>query len=1040
MLMKLNYLLDFSCSKNKTSLLRVVKIIVAMSLFFTISASAEIDLISSILQQGRISGKITNPSGEPLPGATVMIKGTSSGTVADADGIYSLDDVSTNDILVFSFIGMKSQEIKVGDSSTINIEMEEDIIGLDEIVAIGYGVVKKRDLTGAVSVVKNDDIVRTPTNNAIEAIQGMVTGMTITRQSGAAGASVDILVRGNRSINGSNSPLFIIDGIQGAKFEDINASDIESINVLKDASSTAIYGSQGANGVIIITTKKGQSGKLKISYNGYYGINGMTRYPDVRTGDDYIQLRREAYRTAGLWESAIDDQAIFTGHELEAIQNNNWVNWQDLLLQNGTLQNHSISISGGTDKTQSLLSLAYFNEEGMYKNDNLDKFIVRLNLNHNLTKWAKLGINSQLTYYDLDRRKDPIKLALYTSPFGEPYDENGNINLYPIGGNTGIITPLADEIPDTAADNRVSTNNNLGGYLEINPIKGLVYKNNLAVNLYSYRRGVYNGSNSISKLGGTSESSYSSSTSKFVNWDNILTYEKDFGGHNIKITGLTSWIKSISDNVDASGNGQLLASQLFYYLQGNTTESKETTSGYTEYSSFSVAGRINYSYKDRYLLTATTRYDGASRLAEGNKWHSFPSVALAWRVSEENFLKDSNILSNLKLRASYGIAGNSAIAPYGTQSSMYLSTNFAFGDVTAPYYVVYLFGNNQLGWEKSKTLNIGADIGFFRNRVSLVADYYQTKTSDILLSRNLPWSTGGKNKMVYQNIGATENSGVELTLNTINFDKKDFKWTTNVTFAKSSEKITSLIDNEDIINGGKNTSLIIGQPIQTWYNYVFDGIWQTDEQEEMDKFNANGHSFQPGDIKVKDLRGPDDENENPTPPDYKITGDDRAPVGSMVPDWEGGISNTFQYKNLDFSFFLYARMGQTIWGEFLGRYNPDGNDNGPAAFDYWTPENPSNEYPRPDVNKSSIVNYSYSDMLMFADGSYIKLRNVSLGYSLPESLLGKYSISKVRLYVTGSNLATWIKDKRLKQYDPERGGSESSPLSRQVIFGVNVEF
>ncbi len=1040
MRMKFNYWFDFSHSGNKTGLLSIVKVAVAISLFFTFSVSSGAGGFSDAMQQGRVTGKITNTSGESLPGATVLIKGTSRGAVADVDGVYTIDGVSPDDILVYSFMGMKTREIRVENRSTIDVELEEDVIGLDEVVAIGYGVVKKRDLTGAVSVVKSEDIVRTPTNNAMEAIQGMVTGMTITRESGAAGASVDILVRGNRSINGSNSPLFIIDGVQGANFEDINASDIESINVLKDASSTAIYGSQGANGVIIITTKQGKAGKLKVSYNGYYGINGMTRYPDVRRGEDYIQLRREAYRTAGLWESPADDPAIFSEYEWEAIQNDNWVNWQDLLLQNGTLQNHSVTISGGTEKTQSLVSLAYLNEGGMYKNDNLDKYIVRLNLNHNLADWAKIGINAQLTYYNLDRRKDPIKLALYTSPFGVPYDENGNINLYPIGGNTGIITPLADEIPDMAADNRISNNNNLAGYLEVNPLKGLSFKSNLAVNLSSYRRGVYNASNSISLLGGTCESLYSSSTSRFINWDNILTYEKDFADHNVKITGLTSWIESISDHVEASGNGQLLASQLFYYLQGNTTESKETTSGYTEYASFSVAGRINYSYKDKYLLTATTRYDGASRLAEGNKWYSFPSVALAWRISEENFLKYSNTLSNLKLRASYGIAGNSAIAPYGTQSSMYLSTNFAFGDVTAPYYVVYLFGNNKLSWEKSATLNIGADIGFFNNHISLVADYYQTKTSDILLSRSLPWSAGGKNKQVNQNIGASENSGVEFTLNTLNFNRKDFKWTTNVTFTKSSEKITSLIDDEDIIYGGKQTSLIIGEPIQTWYNYVSDGIWQADEQEEMDKFNANGHSFQPGDIKVKDLRGPDDEDGNPTPPDYRITGDDRIPVGSRVPKWEGGIGNTFQYKNIDFSFFMYARMGQTIWGEFLGRYNPDGQDNGPADFDYWTPENPSNEYPRPDANKSSIVNYSYSDMLMFADGSYVKLRNVSLGYSLPGRLLDRASISKVRFYVTGSNLATWVKDKRLKQYDPERGGSESSPLSRQVIFGVNVEF
>lgn len=303
-------------------------------------------------------------------------------------------------------------------------------------------------------------------------------------------------------------------------------------------------------------------------------------------------------------------------------------------------------------------------------------------------------------------------------------------------------------------------------------------------------------------------------------------------------------------------------------------------------------------------------------------------------------------------------------------------------------------------------------------------------TSDILLSRNLPWSAGGKRKSVFQNIGETENKGIEVSVNSVNFTKKDFKWTTALTFSSSKEQIVKLIDDSDIINGGKTTSLIIGQPINTWYNYVSDGIWQTGEEGEMDKFNANGHSYKPGDIKVKDLNG-----------DYTIDGDnDRTPVGSMNPDWEGGLQNTFEYKNFDFSFFLYARMGQTIWGEFLGRYNPDGDLNGPAGHDYWTPENPSNSYPRPDANKSSIVNYQHWEMVMFADGSYVKLRNVTLGYSLPKSIVNKISLNKVRFYATGSNLATWAKDSRLDKYDPERGGSESSPLSKQLIFGVNVEF
>ncbi|MGE4586099.1 MAG: SusC/RagA family TonB-linked outer membrane protein, partial [Mangrovibacterium sp.] len=347
------------------------------------SSPAENFVSKSMFQQPAIiKGIVTDEKGAPLPGVSIVKKGTAQGTISDNDGTFLLREITKGDVLVFTFIGMKSIEVTYSGQANMNIKLEKDIIGLEEVVAIGYGVQKKRDLTGAISSVKSDDIIKMPSNNAIDAIQGMIPGMTISRTSGAAGAGVDILIRGNRSINGSNEPLFIIDGIQGANFEDINASDIESINVLKDASSTAIYGSQGANGVIIITTKQGKAGKTKVSYNGYYGIYGITRYPDSRTGDDYIQLRREASRTAGLWNSAADVESIFSDWEWEYIQNNKWVDWQDLLLHDGTLQNHVVNISGGNEKTQSLLSVGYLSEEGMYKNDKMDKYTVRVNVNY----------------------------------------------------------------------------------------------------------------------------------------------------------------------------------------------------------------------------------------------------------------------------------------------------------------------------------------------------------------------------------------------------------------------------------------------------------------------------------------------------------------------------------------------------------------------------------------------------------------------------------------------------------------------------------
>ena len=989
------------------------------------------DLDTEAQQKKIISGVVRNEAGLTLPSVAIVVKGTNTGVTTDFDGKYSIEVPEGAETLIFSFVGMKTQEIRIDEKTQIDVVLEEDNLGLEEVVAIGYGFQKKKDLTGAVSVVKSDDILKAPTTNAIEAIQGIVPGMTISRTSGAAGSGVDILIRGNRSINGSNAPLFIVDGVQGVNYEDINASDIESINVLKDASSTAIYGAQGANGVIIITTKKGQIGKTKVSYNGYRGINGFTKYPESRMGDDYVRLRREANRTAGIWSSEADDEKIFADYELKAIQNNEWTDWKDLVLQNGVLQNHVLTFSGGMDKLKSLFTVGYMNEEGPYSNDKMNKYTARLNVDYEIASWAKTGLNSQVTYYDIDRRTDPIAMSLYTSPFGDPYDENGNVNVYPIEGRS-IISPLADEAPSViAVDNRLRTNTNLNGYIEITPFKGFSYRSNLAVALSNSRNGSYFSKESIAKQGSSSKATYHASNSRYLNFDNILTYSANFNNHSLTVTGLTSYIKSKSDYVEGSGLNQLLPDQLYYSLQGTEDGTKEIYSGYTEYTSLSIAGRVNYNYNGKYLLTATMRYDGASRLSAENRWDYFPSFGAAWRISEEDFMESMEAISNLKLRASYGVAGNSAIDPYGTQTSMSLSTGFSFGDITAPYYSINTYGNPNLGWEKSKTTNVGFDLGIFNNRVSLIADYYLTTTSDILLSRTLPWSTGGKNKNVYQNIGETKNRGLELALNTINFDTKDFKWTSALTFTKSSEHISKLIDEENIywINGLK-TSLIIGEPIYSFYNYVSDGIWQLGEEDEMDKFNANGHNFKPGDIKVKDLNN-----------DYIIDGDnDRAAIGSQTPAWEGGLNNTFTYKNFDLSIFVYARMGQTIWAEMFGRYNGNGLENGPALMNYWTPENPSNEYPRPDANISSIYQYQYADVLQMTSGSFLKLKNVSIGYTLPESLLKKVAIDKVRLYATGSNLLTWVKDQRLKNYDPERGGSESSPLSRQLIFGVNIDF
>ena len=990
--------------------------ILLAALLFHIYAAAQVT----------VSGVVSDELNDPVIGATVLLKGTTVGTVTNLDGFYSLTVPRESGILVFSYVGMATEEIAYEGSGQIDIVMKATALDLEEVVVIGYGTAKKSDLTGAVSVVKGDEVVKAPTNNPIEAIQGLVPGMLISKESGAAGSGVDILIRGNRSINGSNSPLFIIDGVQGASVSDLNATDIASINILKDASSTAIYGSQGANGVVIITTKRGLPGKMKVTYDGYTGINGLSFYPPSRTGEDYINLRREAYRAAGAWESEADDESIFETYEWEAIQNNEWVDWKDLVLHNGILHNHVLSFSGGNERTLTRFSAGYMKEGGMYKNDNMNRYNIRMSIEHNLIKWIKTGVTGQFTYYNIDRRYDPIKYALYTAPFGEPYDEYGNVITYPIATDQSVISPLADEAgPNVAVNNTKRNRIFLNGYLELTPFKGISYKSNLAVNLDNNRQGQYYDAASLRQSSSRRpESIYNAENSSYINWDNILNWGMDIGNHTVALTALTSYTRSVSEYVEASGTDQALASQLFYFLQGNDQASRITYSGYVGTATFSLAGRINYDYQDKYYLTASYRYDGASRLAPGHKWAGFPSIAAAWRISQENFMSSIEVISNLKLRLSYGVAGNSGIEPYGTQSNVYLDTEMSFGNIAAPAYKVWLVGNEELGWEKSATTNLGLDIGLLSNRVSTGIDLYNTNTTDILMERSLPPSSGVG--VTYQNIGATNNKGVEVSLNSVNLHTRNFSWSSSLTFARNKEEIVSLIDTNNIYKGGNDYSLMIGYPMHSWYNWTRDGLWQLGEEEEMAKYIV--HSFKPGDIKLIDLNR-----------DYRIDNEDRTYIGSYMPKWEGGIHNTFRFYGFDLDIYIYARWGQTIFGEFLGRYNPSGEGNGPATVEYWTPENAVNEYPSPYRGKR-IIDYFGYETLLFADGSYVKLKNLSLGYTIPSSLTRKLFMERFRVYATTTNLLTFVKTPILKYYDPERGGSESSPLNRQIIFGLNVSF
>jgi TonB-linked SusC/RagA family outer membrane protein len=990
-------------------------------------------------QNRNITGQIlSTDKSEPLIGVSVIVKGTTTGSATDADGKFSIAVPSTTNVtLVVKYLGFKQQEVTVGATQqNVNIRLAPEATSLDEVVVIGFGQVKKRDLTAAVSVVKSEDIVQNPTQNPLEAIAGKAPGVDIVRTTGNPGSNPVVAIRGHRSINGSSNPLYIIDGVQGANPNDLNSYDIDNIEVLKDASATAIYGSQGANGVIIITTKRGTTGKPKVAYNSYYGVNGMPSYPTPRSGDSYIALRQEAYRAAGQ-STALSN--IFNAAELNAIGNNQWVNYVDLLSHNSTQQSHTLSVSGGSDKTKAFASVNYYQENGTLKYNNLNRYNARLNIDHTVSKWFKTGVQAQVSFYNTNNRKDPWSTTLTTEPLGTPYDANGGINVYPLFDANGIanktsvpINPLTDERgAEAAINNTQETNIFVSPYLEITPmpIKGLTYRSNFGTTITNSRQGVFYDPYSLNQYAnGVSSTSETSISNKYYTWDNILTYSRQFGPHSFTATAVSTYTNRVKETYIGSGTKQLLGSQLFYNLGATDAASRTLSSAYIKQETMAYVGRLSYNYKGKYLVEASERYDGSSILSAGHKWHYFPAASAAWNISEESFLKDVKQISQLKLRASYGLTGNAGLGAYATQSTV-STYPMGFGDnAAAAYQFNGTVGNLLLGWEMSKTFDIGTDISLFRDRIGATIDWYNTNTTGILYTRSLPQSTGQTS--VSQNVGTSTNKGIEIALNTRNIQTKNFQWNSTLTFTANNEKLTSVINGSDIIatSSPETNSLLVGHPIASFYSYKKLGVWQTSDAAEAATYTHGGVAFKPGDIKLADLNG-----------DHIIDTKDQGYVGGNVPKWTGGFQNTFKYKNFDLTFYLLARWGQTINAQFVGRFNPAGTGNGPANFDYWTPENATNDFPRP-LQGASISSYYGYQSLNFIDGSYLKLRNATLGYTLPASVAKKIMASRIRVYGTTYNIYTYTKNKLLKGYDPEANGAESAPLTKSMVFGLNVEF
>jgi len=993
----------------------------------------------SDFQVSKITGKVTDETGGGMPGVSVTLKGTSVGTTTNENGVYVLGitpDQSAG-TLVFSFIGYANQEESINNRSTINVSLSTDLQQLTEVVVVGYGSQEKRDVTSSISSVNGEALAKIPTGNAMDAMKGQVAGVDILQNGGRPGESPSIVIRGRRSLAASNDPLFVVDGIPMtagiSSITDFNPADIASVEVLKDAASQAIYGSRGSNGVILITTKRGEPGKVKVHFSTTYGVSQPYRLIPMMNGAQFADLKREANRLdakgqsgRAAWGDAGStipaDAAVFNDAvELNSVQNGLSTDWQDLIYHNGSQLNQQLSLSAGTEKSSLRLAFSNYKEKGLIEGTDYNKYTARVNADQEIGRFIKVGISSIISNSKQNwGSSSVIPEAVNQSPLGLPYDKDGNIIFLPI--SDGIRSnPLSELVPGKRVDERKITRVFSSAFIEAKLLPGLTYKFLLGEDLQHYERGIFEGQYTNTRKNGTPFASFENGKQFGYTLENLLTYKQGFGSHDIGITVLQSAAKQ-------TYNGGLTAATNLPYetakwnnLALGTVTSYQT--GFAQYNLLSYMGRINYAYRGKYLFQASMRWDGSSRLAEGHKWASFPGASIGWRIKDEPFMMALPQVSELKFRASYGKVGNTAVAPYQTQGTL-ANTLYDWNNADAKGFRLDQIPSRDLGWEYSESFDVGLDFGLFNNRLTGYADYYHTSTGvSLLLNRALPPSSGYAS--ILQNIGGTETKGFEITLESTIIDKPDgLKWTAEFNLGSLREKIVDLAQrgpNGEKVNDVGN-GWFIGQPIRVFYDYHKLGIWQANEKDQ-----AAVYGQFPGEIKVEDVNA-----------DGKIDlTNDRKILGNDVPKAYGGLKNKLEFKGIDFSIFLYYRLGFMINSEFSNaqatmqaRYNN-------LNVDYWTINNPTNAYPRPNKNQENIT---YGSSLNYMDGGFVKVRNITLGYTLPTSISSKLWMTKLRIYATAQNPIIWSK---YKLFDPERAGNVTSgemPSYRLFLGGIEVSF
>ena len=989
--------------------------------------------IQIFAQDRTVSGKVTSSEdGLGIPGASVAIKGTTRGTATDVDGNYKIT-VSGSAVLTITSVGYLTQDVSVGTRAQIDVTLGVDAKSLKEVVVVGYGTQKKSQMTGAISSVGAKQIQELPITNARQALQGRAAGVDVVQPGSKPGAGPQIRIRGRRSFNASNDPLYVVDGIPlSSGIDDINPNDIVSMEVLKDASATAIYGSRGANGVVLISTKRGKAGATVVSVDSYYGFNQELGTIEVMNGKQFAEYKRESRRAVGQYTlgaaTAAEDAKIFEPREIASIATGRSTDYVAGMLRTGAIQNHQVSVSGGSEKTTFNISANFFQDIGVVKSQDFSRYTFRVNLDHKINDKIKIGLSTLIV--NSTRNGENLNLlagAMQENPLGEPYDANGNLVFLPT--NDGLRTNPFSELVDGVnvdENKRYRTFNSLFGEWDI--AKGLKYRVNFGPDLTVGRAGRFIGAFTNNNRGGNATGSINEQF--LFNWtlENIITYNKKFKDvHNLSLTGLQSIQRDRDERTSISVNGIPVESASYHRL-GDANQITGANTDLIEWTLLSYMGRLNYDYKEKYLFTATVRMDGSSRFGANTKFGIFPSFALGWNLSEEPFIKSITEIDQLKLRASWGAIGNQAITPYQTQALLG-RTAYAWDNAAAYGYRPNTIGNPDLRWETSTTSNLGLDFSFFRGKISGSAEYYQTNTTNLLAPQPLPNSIGFGGFTT--NVGETQNTGIELTVNTVNIDRGGFQWTSDFIFNRNREEIISLANGKvDDVGAGR----FIGRPLSVFFDYKKIGIWQPWEADA-----ARAYGDKVGQIKIEDFNK-----------DGKINADDRQILGSAVPSFTAGLTNRFSYKGFDLSFFVFARVGQLIRSRFHDNVNQLAGRYNNLNLNYWTPDNLTNEFPQPVVTQEFPKNGS---ALTYFEGSFFKIRNINIGYNLPDNVAKKLKMQSVRIFASIQQpliLAEYRQ--KYKGIDPETfvdgeqgvGGGEVntsvSPATSVTTFGFNLKF